>query len=135
MYVKALALLALGLSPAALAGGPPAGASHQVKMVQEGKTYRFEPAELTINAGDTVTFTVVTGGPHNVAFEAEQIPADAKEQLAANMPGQISPLAGPLLPKPGNSYTITFANMKPGTYSFFCMPHLALGMKGTITVK
>lgn len=135
MYLKTVAALALGLSQAVLAGGAPAGAGHQVKMVQDGKSYRFEPAELTISAGDAVTFTVVAGGPHNVAFEAEQIPADVKEQLAANMPGQIAPLAGPLLPKPGDTYTITFANVKPGTYSFFCMPHMALGMKGTITVK
>jgi Plastocyanin len=36
---------------------------------------------------------------------------------------------------PGESVTISFANIKPGKYPFHCTPHLALGMKGEITVQ
>ena len=34
----------------------------------------------------------------------------------------------------GDSYTIKFAKIEPGIYSFFCMPPMAFGMKGTLTV-
>jgi plastocyanin len=32
-------------------------------------------------------------------------------------------------------YTISFAGVKPGRYEFFCMPHMAMGMKGVLTVQ
>jgi plastocyanin len=53
------------------------------------------------------------------------------------MPGDHSmgALEGPLLLQPNETYTISFANVPPGTYAFHCFPHLALGMKGTITVQ
>ena len=35
------------------AGG---GAAHDVSMVLEGSTYKFDPAELTIKSGDVVNF-------------------------------------------------------------------------------
>src|SRR3954468_21404257 len=61
------------------------GADHEVKMVGDDKGYRFEPAELTIKSGDAVTFTMVSGGPHNVAFDPNTTPAAGKAQLDANM--------------------------------------------------
>jgi plastocyanin len=36
---------------------------------------------------------------------------------------------------PGDAVTVSFGKIKPGQYSFHCVPHLALGMKGTITVQ
>ena len=33
------------------------------------------------------------------------------------------------------SYTVSFAGLKAGTYDFNCTPHLANNMKGTITVQ
>ena len=44
-------------------------------MVLEGSTYKFDPAELTIKAGDVVNFHNKSGGPHNVSFWADSIPA------------------------------------------------------------
>ena len=35
----------------------------------------------------------------------------------------------------GESVTISFGKIKPGQYPFHCTPHLALGMKGVITVQ
>jgi plastocyanin len=35
----------------------------------------------------------------------------------------------------GESITVSFANIKPGQYPYHCTPHLALGMKGVITVQ
>src|SRR5438034_1403110 len=80
---------------AAKAAAPTAGKTYQVKMYGNADGYRFEPKDLTISVGDNVTFVAVDGGPHNVAFDPAGIPADAKEQLSANMPSQVSELTSP----------------------------------------
>lgn len=122
-------------SPAAGAAAPITGQTVEVKMVGDEKGYRFEPADIKVKAGDGIKFIMVSGGPHNVAFDPATIPADVKPQLSANMPNQMSELSSPLLSNPNDSYIISFANIKPGTYPFHCTPHLAMGMKGTITVQ
>ena len=114
---------------------PITGQTVEVKMVGDDKGYRFEPADIKIKAGDGVKFVMVSGGPHNVAFDPATIPADVKPQLSANMPDQQGELSSPLEVTPNQTYTISFANIKPGTYPFHCTPHLAMGMKGTITVQ
>jgi plastocyanin len=108
---------------------------HEVKMLAEGSGYRFVPADIAVKRGDQVRFVMTSGGPHNVAFDADRI-ADALEgALAAGMPDRIQPLAGALLMKDGESYTLSTAGVAPGVYPYFCMPHAAMGMKGTITVE
>lgn len=109
--------------------------THVVNMVLSGETYRFEPAAITISSGDNVKFVMLSGGPHNVAFEADSIPGAVMPVLSANMPDQISPLAGPLLDKASQAYTVSFAGVKLGTYKYFCMPHALMNMTGTVTVK
>ena len=111
------------------------GTMHEVKMVGDEKGYRFEPADITVKAGDGIKFTMISGGPHNVAFDPATIPADVKPQLSANMPNQQGELSSPLFSNPNESYTISFANVKPGQYPYHCTPHLAMNMKGTITVQ
>ena len=131
------ATTAAAATPAAPAGAmaPITGTTHEVKMVGDDKGYRFEPADITIKAGDGIKFTMVSGGPHNIAFDPATIPADVKPQLSANMPNQQGELSSPMFMNPNESYTISFANVKPGQYPFHCTPHLAMGMKGTITVQ
>jgi plastocyanin len=114
---------------------PITGQTVEVKMVGDDKGYRFEPADIKIKPGDGVKFVMISGGPHNVAFDPATIPADVKPQLSANMPDQQGELSSPLEVNPNQTYTISFANIKPGTYPFHCTPHLAMGMKGTITVQ
>ena len=117
------------------AAAPITGQTVEVKMVGDDKGYRFEPAEIKIKAGDGIKFVMVSGGPHNVAFDPATIPADVKPQLSANMPNQQGELSSPLFMNPNEAYTISVANVKPGQYPFHCTPHLAMGMKGTITVE
>jgi plastocyanin len=123
--------------PAAGTAAAPAagGASHDVSMTLEGSTYKFDPAELTIKAGDVVNFHNKSGGPHNVSFWADSIPAGAADPLKAAMPDQMAPLEGPLLTEPDAVYKVSFAGAPTGDYKFYCLPHLALGMKGKITVQ
>jgi plastocyanin len=124
-------------TPAAAPAAAPAGggASHDVNMVLDGSTYKFDPAELTIKAGDVVTFHNKSGGPHNVSFWADSIPAGGADVLKAGMADQMAPLEGPLLTEQDGTYKVAFTGAPTGDYKFYCLPHLALGMHGKITVQ
>ena len=131
-------------APAAASAAPAAagtalpitGKTWEVKMIGDGTSYKFVPADLTIKEGDGIKFTVVSTPPHNVAFDPALIPADVKGQLDANMgPNKIGELSSALLMNIGDTVTISFAGIKPGTYAFHCTPHLAMNMKGTVTVQ
>jgi plastocyanin len=124
--------------PAAAPAAAPAaggGATHDVNMTLEGSTYKFDPSNLTIKTGDVIKFHNKTGGPHNVSFWADSIPAGASTVLTKNMPDQMAPLEGPLLTEPEGTYSVSFAGAPAGDYKFYCLPHLALGMHGKITVQ
>ena len=136
----AAAPAAMAPAAAAPAGGavamaPITGATHEVKMIGDATGYKFEPANITIKAGDGIKFTVVGGGPHNVAFDPATVPADVQGQLDANISEKMGQLSSALKTNAGESVTVSFANIKAGTYPFHCTPHLALGMKGVITVQ
>ena len=76
----------------------------------------FEPCELTIAVGDTVTFVNNELPPHNVIF------ADHDELSH-----------GDLAFTAGESFDVTFE--KAGDYDFQCDPHAGAGMKGVIHVQ
>jgi plastocyanin len=115
---------------------PITGKTQTVNMVGDAKGYRFEPANFTIKKGDGVKFVVVIGCPHNVAFDPATIPPDVKSQLDANMgTDKMSELSSSMKMNAGESVTVSFGNIKPGQYPFHCVPHLALNMKGVITVQ
>ncbi len=100
----------------------PTGTVHEVKMVADPKTGgRFDPNTLTVKQGDVIKFTLVSGA-HNVHFPAEK------------NAGVKTPNASDILQLPGQTYEI-LVGAKPGTYSFQCDPHAALGMTGTVTVQ
>ena len=125
-------------TPAGTTGtmAPITGTTHEVKMIGDAKGYRFEPANVTVKAGDGVKFINVVGGPHNVAFDPATIPADVKPQLDANMgTDKMGELSSNMKMNPNETITVSFANIKPGTYPYHCVPHLAMNMKGVITVQ
>ena len=112
----------------------PTGTIHVVNMVGDAAGYRYEPANITVKPGDGIKFVMVSGGPHNVAFDPATIPADQKDQLFANMPNSMDGNS-PLLTTPNEEWTLSLTNIKPGTYPFHCTPHLAMNMKGEFTVQ
>ena len=124
-------------TPAATPGAAPAivGKTWDVKMLGDATGYRFDPPMLTIKAGDGVRWTVVSGPPHNVTFWPDSIPPRAEATLRASMTQTIAPLTGPLLVNPSLTYTVGFVGAPPGTYHYYCTPHLAVGMKGVIVVQ
>ncbi len=119
-------------APAAAAG---AGAVHDVDMELVGTSYQYTPNQLTIKVGDVVRFHNKSGFPHNVSFYADSIPAGAAAVLDAMMADRPGPLTGPLLVEPDAVYEINFAGAPVGEYKFFCLPHVAFGMKGKLTVQ
>ena len=104
-------------------------------MSGDEKGYRFEPRELTIRSGDAVTWTVVSGGPHDVRFWPDSIPAGAEATLQSHLPGSVGRLAAPMTFSDGETFTASFAGVPPGVYRYYCNPHLAQGMLGRITVN
>jgi plastocyanin len=116
-------------------GTPITGTTHEVRMLLDGQTYKFDPANLTIKQGDGVKWIMVSGGPHNVAFDPAKIPDDVESVLSANMPNQMMPLSSPYMTQPDENYIMSFAGVKPGTYDYVCTPHVMMGMTGKITVQ
>ena len=115
---------------------PITGTTHEVKMVGDAQGYRFEPANITVKQGDGIKWVMVSGGPHNVAFDAATIPADVKPQLDANMgTDKMGELSSNMKMNPNETVTVSFANIKPGKYPYNCVPHLAMNMKGVVTVQ
>jgi len=96
---------------------------------------RFEPEELTVSVGDTVTWSNDSSQVHTVTAYADEIPDgapyfasggatdedDARDDLSAGI------LEG------ADTFEVTFD--EPGTYRYFCIPHEGVGMTGTIIVE
>jgi plastocyanin len=83
-------------------------ATHQVMM----QNYAFSPASLTVNAGDTVTWTQHDTAPHNVVTTSAPVAVHSPELSQ------------------GQSWSYTFTT--PGTYSYYCTVHP--DMRAQVTV-
>ena|ERR1043166_7612191 len=115
---------------------PATGKTIEIKMVQTPSgAQEFQPKDVTISPGDAITWVVGSSPPHNIVFNADDVPAAARAQLQANMDNPTPELSSPLLLNAGEKFTMSFGNIPPGTYPYHCTPHLASGMSGTITVK
>ena len=114
---------------------PITGKTHEMKMIMDGNSYRFDPVNITVKTGDGIKFTTVSGPPHNFGFDPATIPDDVEAQLKVNMPAGSTDLESPMQNTVGESHTLSLGGVKPGTYPVHCTPHLALGMKGVITVQ
>ena len=81
----------------------------------DGTNLRFYPSSLTINEGDTVRFM----------WGEEILPHNSVEENGLFDSGE---------PEREVNYSYTFGYDQEGVYDFFCEPHEAVGMEGTITV-
>ena len=134
----AAAAPAEGAAPAAAAGAmaasPITGTTHTVNMIGDEKGYRFEPAEITVKAGDGIKFVNVKGGPHNVAFDPATAGASAA-QITANMPESTGDLTGKMLVTDGDAWTMSFGGVAAGSYTVICTPHQAMNMIMKVIVQ
>lgn len=95
----------------------------------------FTPDEATVAVGDTVTWEIEGDEAHTITAYEDELPEgatyfasggfeseeDAKDNLAEGL------IEG------GDTYEFTFD--QPGTYRYYCIPHEADGMVGTIVVE
>jgi len=120
----------------AVTAAPATGTTHEIKMLGDDKGYRFEPANITIKQGDAIKFVAVSGFPHNVAFVGTGLADAVKAQLNANLgPARLADLSSQMYLAANEGFTMSFANIPAGTYEYNCTPHLAMNMKGVITVQ
>merc|ERR1719482_2540398 len=65
-----------------------------VKLGSDAGGLVFEPAEITISKGDTVTWTNNRGFPHNVVFDEDDVPGGVNaDKLSAE--DLLDPAGGP----------------------------------------
>lgn len=121
-------------APAAAETALPAGGTrHEVQLVMEGTNYLFKPAALTIKPGDQVVFKGISGSFHNVQFWADSMSAAARTALDAVIPNRMGELATNLINE-GDSLVFNFTGVPAGRYPFTCLPHMAMGMDGVLTI-
>lgn len=100
----------------------PTGEVIEVRMVMPGgQNPLYEPANITARPGDVIRFVNVEN-VHNVSFPP-----------AGNPSGVDLPAPSPYLTQPGQTWELQ-VDLPAGTYKFICVPHLAMGMTGTLTV-
>jgi plastocyanin len=104
-----------------------------IEMRGDANGYVFAPDTVHIHTGDLVTWKMVSGGPHNIAF-SQAAAGDAADVINRNMAARMAYLSSPLVMNPGEALTVPFDNVPPGTYAYHCIPHLAMGQKGVIVV-
>ncbi len=84
--------------------------------VQVGNNF-FSPASLTINTGQTVTWTWTSTGAVSHSVESTGSPSFTSSAI-----------------KSGNGQTYSFTFNSPGVYTYDCAVH-GVGMSGTVTVN
>src|SRR5215217_8062116 len=108
LYLLVLSLMALSLFV------PSAGAQQGQTMTVMMEDNHFDQANITVPAGTTVTWVQSGNNSHTTT---------SYDGLwdSGLLPG-----------RSGQTFSFTFNT--PGTYRYFCRPHEAIGMVGTVTV-
>src|SRR6266508_348115 len=127
-------LLALAVTVALLgaflllaAGGPAAAQAQQERAEVTGTAAnKWDPADVNIRPGGTVVFTVGPGAVTHPLVSADGSNSQGDGRFDA------SGCSLDKMQKAGDSCTVKID--KAGSYPYFCQVHVALGMKGTITV-
>lgn len=115
-----------------LAGCAPGGPARGDVAMQD---HDFVPDRLTIQAGQMVTWVNDSTQMHTVTAYQDSLPAGAAYFASGDLPSERAArdeLSAGLI-GPGESFSVTFD--VPGTYRYFCIPHEAQGMTGTVVVE
>lgn len=98
-----------------------------VKMVDNGGSqFRFDPAEVILQKGDTLRFVQTGTAPHNVEFKGLPQGATIKKDAYFSR----------FLITKGETLNIAIdGRFAVGKYTYVCTPHEALGMKASFTVE
>lgn len=121
------------------AGGPgdPAKADRTIEIAMRD-TMRFDPASLSVKAGETVRLHIVNAGEvrHELVLGSMH---ELQEHAAMmrSMPGMKHDEPNALSLAPGKQGDLVWQFGDAGTVDFACLEpgHLEAGMKGTISVR
>lgn len=115
--------LAAGVAVATVSQPAYAATTAEVKMGSDSGQLVFVPAKTSICAGDSVKWTNNKGGPHNVVFDEDAIPAGV-DQEKISMDDQLG--------EEGDTFTMKFDTA--GQYEYYCEPHRGAGMNAVLVV-
>jgi len=124
LLVSSVALVAL----VSCGGGEPGVVTGSAARV-------FTPREVTVAAGDTVTWEIEGDEAHTVTAYEDDLPEGA-EYFATGGFGTEEAARDEIadgLISGGETFEFTFD--QPGTYRYYCIPHEGDGMVGTIVVE
>ena len=109
---------------------------HEIRLEAnaEKEIFRFSPARVTARPGDVLLFRAVSGSPHSIVFEGGGLSGPVREALNGALSRRSGDLSSPLLTPDGAEYRIAVPALPPGKYEFFCLPHRAYDMRGTLQI-
>lgn len=124
-------LVAVAVTVFVAGGCASSGASGEVTM--EGIS--FEPQDITVQAGETVSWVNGGGDAHTVTAYEEELPEGVSFFASGDASGEEAArdeLSAGLI-QDGESFEVTFD--EAGRYRYFCIPHESSGMTGTVVVQ
>jgi plastocyanin len=98
---------------AACGGGDTGGGDGAAGTALSMTDNAFDPASLTLGAGESLEVSNDGAAAHNITIEGTDVDEDVD---------------------PGQSTSIT-VDAEPGDYTMFCEFHRSAGMEGTVTVQ
>lgn len=128
------AFLQTAVATVAIGSGCSGGSSSSTGdiLVGPGGNLVFEPADLTVESGDRVSWYFDSSG-HNVSArpsDTDGVTLPAGAQPFASYDSGGSPMS--LVPR-GETYRHRFD--VPGEYRYVCVPHLSAGMTGRVVAE
>jgi plastocyanin len=119
-------------TPTDAPAGAGASTTHTVDMNDE---LAFEPQDIEVSAGTTVTWENLSSIGHTVTAYEEKIPDGAAYFASGGFDSETAAKEG--YPAKGNvqqNGTFEYTFETKGTYEYYCIPHELNGMVGTVTV-
>jgi plastocyanin len=120
------------LTAAGVATAVGSAAQAQAKTVEvemkQGAKMIFDPQIVTINAGDTISWSNPSFVTHTVTFD----PGKAQTASDVVLPAGVAPFDSGSLEQ---DQTFTHQFTVKGTYKYVCKFHEAMGMVGTVIVN
>lgn len=101
------------------------GNGAEVTMTED---LRYAPSSIRIRAGESVVWRNTSSVVHTVTAEPDR----ASRPGSVRLPGDAEPFDSGEM-RPGETFARTFD--EPGEYVYFCVPHEAAGMVGTVVVE
>lgn len=123
MAMVAAAIAVAACSQTGPAYGPP---TPNTAATVEMSGLSFGPTTVRVKAGDTVEWRNKSSFSHSVNADPARFPDDVA------IPAGAAPFDSGRMPS-GQVFRHRFTT--PGTYKYVCLPHVDLGMAGTVVVE